>query len=142
MTFAVDKLVNSFLKNWNDGDLADLAESYQEDFTYQMPGSMSELSLHDYREWIRVMRTAYPDLKIEIANKVYADNQLALQWRFTGTNDGALRHSQATGKSVKIYGMTLLFLHNGKFSQGYWYYDVIDVYRQLDRIPSIYVSPA
>ena len=133
-------LVERFFSHWNEGAFDDIGKLYHEDFTFTMPGSERDLNLAEYREWMQVMRSAYPDLKVIPRDIVAEGDKVAFQWLFKGTNDGALRHSPATGAPVTLTGLTLLHLRGDKVSQAFWHYDVVTVYKQLGRVPSIFAT--
>ena len=135
-------LIERFLVHWNQGDYTDFSEIYHADFEFCMPGTASCLGIMEYEEWIDSMRGAYPDLQIVIYDELTTDNKIALQWQFTGTNEGKLRHSPAAHKRVALPGMTLFHLLDGQIWRGQWFYDVIAVYRQLGRTPSIFLDTA
>lgn len=133
-----EKFIAKFLDHWNLGTCYDFDEVYHRDFKFAMPGTSADLGLPEYEEWIEVMRTAYPDLNVSILEVVTEGDKIVLHWLFKGTNDGALRHSPASGRYVTLPGMTLFQLRDGKVAHARWYYDVIAVYKQLGRVPSFF----
>ena len=135
-------LIERFLVHWNQGDYTDFAKIYHSDFEFCMPGTAQYLGINEYEDWIDSMRRAYPDLKIDVYDELICDNKIALQWQFTGTNKGKLRHSPAAHKWVELPGMTLFHLQDGQIWRAQWFYDVIAVYRQLGRTPSIFLDTA
>lgn len=95
--------------------------------------SMSEtvVGQEGFMEWVLANRTAYPDFKVIINEIVAEGNMVCLQWTVTGTNTGPLWDRQPTGKPLKITGLTLARIFEGKIVEEWITYDVLDLNRQL-----------
>ena len=73
----------------------------------QVPGPQG------YREMFTQLRTAFPDLHLEVEHLTATDDDVAFAYTITGTQDGPLMDHAATGKTVKVRGMQI-----GRFADG------------------------
>jgi steroid delta-isomerase-like uncharacterized protein len=79
---------------------------------------------------------AFPDLKITI-DKVIAEGDLvAVRFVAEGTNTGSGNGLTATGKRVRIAGMTILRIVDGKIAEEWASFDQLDFLRQLGLMPA------
>ena len=75
-------------------------------------------------------RQAMPDMRITV-NQILADGDLvAVYWTASGTNTQAGMGFPATGKKIKIDGMTLFRFKAGKISEEWSVWDMLSVMRQ------------
>jgi steroid delta-isomerase-like uncharacterized protein len=81
-------------------------------------------------------RTAFPDLQL-VANDLFAtEDRAVLYWTFTGTHRGELNGIPATGKSVKLSGISMARIANGKFVEEVVATDLLGLMQQLGVIPA------
>lgn len=74
---------------------------------------------------------AFPDVQINVTNRVVHGNQLTVEWIATGTHSGHFSGLAATGRSFSIPGVTVVVREQGKIVRESIYYDVSEVQRQL-----------
>ncbi|MBA3783587.1 MAG: ester cyclase [Nocardioides sp.] len=67
-----------------------------------------------YRSFYTEMRTAFPDLHIEVEHLTAADDDVAFAHTVTGTHQGPLMGHDATGKAIKVRGMQISRFQDGK----------------------------
>jgi len=60
------------------------------------------------------MRTAFPDLKADLAVMVADEDSIAFAYTLSGTHKGPLMGIPATGKKVSIRGVQLSKFRDGK----------------------------
>jgi len=107
---------------FNSGKMDDLGKYIADNMVdhQMMPGQKPGLA--GMKEVMTGFRAAFPDLKFT-TNHITADsNMIWAQYTMTGTNTGPFMGMPATGKSVKIDGMDLIRLENGKCVE-HWGYD-------------------
>jgi steroid delta-isomerase-like uncharacterized protein len=79
---------------------------------------------------------AFPDLKITI-DKIIAEGDLvAVRFLAEGSNTGAANGLPATGKRVRIPGMTIFRMVDGKIVEEWASFDQLDFMRQLGLMPA------
>jgi steroid delta-isomerase-like uncharacterized protein len=79
---------------------------------------------------------AFPDLRLSI-DKIIAEGDLvAVRFIAEGTNTGSANGLPATGKKVRIPGMTIFRIVDGKIVEEWASFDQLDFMRQLGLMPS------
>ena len=71
---------------------------------------------------------AFPDLRVEMTNRVVHRNQVTVEWVATGTHTGDFPGFPASGRSFSIPGVTVVIRERGKIVRESLYYDM-DVVR-------------
>jgi len=84
-----------------------------------------------YRRFFAQMRTAFPDLHIEVEHLTAAENDVAFAYTLTGTHQGPLQGHGATGKSVKIRGLQISRFSGGKMVERWGSSDEMGMMTQL-----------
>ena len=81
---------------------------------------------------INVLFTAFPDLNLSVESIVATENMVFLNWNIIATNTGVFGDHEATGKKVKIRGMTKIDLNEeGKIIYEDVYYNELSMLQQL-----------
>jgi len=76
-------------------------------------------------------RTAFPDLHITVLDAFGSDERAVVRWQMTGTNTGLMYGAPATNKAVKVNGMSIVRVENGKIVEDWVSEDTIGMLRQL-----------
>ncbi|WP_248582849.1 ester cyclase [Nocardioides sp. InS609-2] len=84
-----------------------------------------------YRSFYTEMRTAFPDLHIEVEHLTAADDDLAFAYTVTGTHQGLLMGHDPTGKSIKVRGMQTSRFQDGKLVERWGSSDELGMLSQL-----------
>ena len=104
------------------------AESHAGDFIAH--GGDYDATLEEDIAAAKEERKALPDMKVTV-NQILAEHDLvAVYWTASGTNTGAGLGFPATGKKIKIGGMTLFRFKAGKISEEWSAWDMLSVMRQ------------
>jgi steroid delta-isomerase-like uncharacterized protein len=94
-------------------------------------GSTRDVGRAEDRESTQGWRQAFPDLRITI-DKIIAEGDLvAVRFIGEGTNTGASDRLPATGKRVRIPGMSIFRIVDGKIVEEWTSFDQLDFMRQL-----------
>ncbi|MGA7630871.1 MAG: ester cyclase [Terriglobales bacterium] len=75
-------------------------------------------------------RKALPDLKIRVLQIIAERDLVSVYWSASGTNTQAGMGIPATGRKIKIDGMTLLRFKDGKIHEEWSAWDMLSVLRQ------------
>lgn len=131
-----DKLSNNlnvFIDScWNDQQVSRLNGLVSKDFIrllngIKVAGNENELAAH-----MNVFFTGFPDLKIQYSDAHIEGNNIFMNWECTGSNTGVFGEMSATGKKVKIQGLShLYFTEEGKLYKEDVYYNELDLLQQL-----------
>lgn len=114
----VDKLADA----WNGRNIDALDAIFAPDFVRIVNNQPEANGVEGYKKAIADFRTAYPDLKLTLDNTLYAENGGATRWVLTGTNTGP-GQMPPTGKSVNIWGLSIVHITNGKVTKEIVAYD-------------------
>ncbi|MBE0550899.1 MAG: ester cyclase [Ignavibacterium sp.] len=122
----VDKLEDA----WNGRNIEALDAIFAPDFVRIVNNQPEANGVEGYKKAIVDFRTAYPDLKLTLDNTLYAENGGATRWVLTGTNTG-FGQMPPTGKSVNIWGLSIVQIVNGKVTKEIVAFDNQDLMEQL-----------
>ena len=121
----------AFGETVNSGDLGALDDLVSPDCVDHDPAPSQEPGAAGYRRFFGQMRTAFPDLHIEVEHLTAAENDVAFAYTLTGTHRGPLQGHGATGKSVKIRGLQISRFSGGKVVERWGSSDEMNMMTQL-----------
>ena len=84
-----------------------------------------------YRDMFTELRTAFPDLHVEVEHLTATDDDVAFAYTITGTNDGPFEGHPATGRSIKVRGMQIGRFQDGKLAERWGSSDQLGIMTQL-----------
>jgi steroid delta-isomerase-like uncharacterized protein len=115
------------------GHLDKYAESHAKDFVAH--GENQEYTLEQDIAAAKEERQALPDMKVKV-NQILAEQDLvAVYWTSSGSNTQAGMGFPATGKKIKIDGMTIFRFKAGKICEEWSVWDMLSVMRQAGLLP-------
>ena len=115
------------------GHLDKYAESHAKNFVAH--GENHEYTLEQDLAAAKEERKALPDMTVKV-NQILAEQDLvAVYWTSSGTNTQAGMGFPATGKKIKIDGMTLFRFKAGKICEEWSVWDMLSVMRQAGLLP-------
>ena len=129
---AIDKLVNEFHNKQNTAILGEfMADNY---VRYMNDVKVAE-NPKELTDGMNVFFTGFPDFHIKLLHKSpIFNNTRFVHWEMTGTNTGEFDGSPATGKKVKITGLSRIhFNGQGKIDEENVFYDQLSLMQQLGR---------
>ncbi len=89
-------------------------------------------NLNEQTANMNILLTGFPDMVLSFPNRLIKDNEVYVEWIFTGTHTSTFGELTATGKKVKINGIThLYFDENYKIYQEKLFYNELDLLQQL-----------
>lgn len=83
-----------------------------------------------------IMRTAFPDLKITIADMVAEGDKVAVRLTWSGTQDGEFMGMPPTGKSFSMNVMDIFRIEDGKIAEHWGVSDSMAMMTQLEMLPA------
>ena len=123
---------------WNEGDI-DAADEYFADdvVVHDVPNQTDYENLDEFKQWVRDVRTAFPDLTVETTSVIAGDEQIASQWVTSGTHKGQMTDLdiEPTNKTVTWEGVTVYTVKDEKVTEAWWYYDAAGMMAQLGVLP-------
>jgi steroid delta-isomerase-like uncharacterized protein len=110
------------------GHLDNYAESHAKDFVAH--GENHEYTLEEDMAAAKEERKALPDMTVRVNQMLAEQDLVAVYWTSSGTNTQAGMGFPATGKKIKIDGMTLFRFKAGKICEEWSVWDMLSVMRQ------------
>ena len=90
-----------------------------------------------FKENVSTYREAYSDARITVDDQIAEGDKVATRWTARGKHDGDLMGVASTGKQVKVSGLTLSRLANGKVIEEYTNWDTFGMMQQLGVVPEL-----
>ena len=97
------------------------------DRNYKKNNATGDFPVENYEAWFDSITTTYPDARVEILHMLAEGNEVALHWEFTGTS--SLKGTE--GRSIKVPGLSIFKIENGKIASDVFAYNDLDGHRQL-----------
>ncbi len=77
------------------------------------------------------MRTAFPDLKVEVEHLVADEENVAFAYTVTGTHKGDFMGVPATNKTIRARGVQISRFENGKITERWGSSDELGILKQI-----------
>jgi len=122
-----------FKEVWNEGRLQTIYDLMDENgiaVGQDQPG----VEIHGPRQFeafVNRIRGAFPDQKITLEDAFGVDDKVVIRWSGEMTHTGDHIGIPATNKKVRITGITIAQLENGKIVRGWDNWDQLSLMQQL-----------
>jgi steroid delta-isomerase-like uncharacterized protein len=93
------------------------------------------------RQFIRMFRTAFPDLRVTVIDQLCADNRVATRWKMEGTQSHRLMGIEASHRFMSINGIRIDRIERGKIAETWNQWDTMGMLRQLGALPALERKP-
>ena len=129
-------IVRRFIEESINQDCLDRAAQFVwEDVVEQVPLPGQGPGLEGLKDILRGMRSGFPDLHFVVEEQVAEDEKVVTRFLWTGTHQGIFLGVPATGKSVKVWGMVIDRLQDGRIKQTRILMDMLGLMMQLGVFP-------
>lgn len=119
----------------NRGDVEAAGESFSSDCVIHINGSPKpDIGLAEFKEMVRGLLAAFPGLRFTIEDQVVAGDRVVTRWTAEGVNTGSLGDVPPTGKRVRITGLVLDRVVDGKAAERWEQWDQVGMMQQLGLI--------
>ena len=125
---------NFFEDVLGQGRLEKYAESHAKDFVAHGPSR--DFTLEEDLAFARDERRALPDMTMTVNQMVAEGDRVAVYWTASGTNTQAGMGLPATGKKIKVSGITLFRFQDGKIREEWGVWDKLSAMSQAGLLPS------
>jgi len=119
-----------FLDGLNKRDLSLFDEVYAPDIHYHAPKIEID-NLKDLRNLSNGYFSAFHDTEVTINDLITKDDKVAIRFTFQGVHKEALQEIQPTGRKIKITGISIYRLGNGKIVEEWEEFDQFGMMQQL-----------
>lgn len=117
------------------GEIDSAAEFVWEDVVEQVPLPGQGPGLEGLKDIIRLMRTAFPDLNFSVQEQIAEGDKVASRFEWTGTHKGEFLGVPATGRPVRVWGMVIDRLEQGRIKDTRIIMDTLGLMTQLGVFP-------
>jgi steroid delta-isomerase-like uncharacterized protein len=136
MSQDVQRILDSVVALWNTGAPDIATRIYTDDCPRIDPNVPPDTRGGPaIARYVTEVRSAYPDFKLEVLDSIAEGDRLAVHWVVTGTHKGDFRGIAPTGKQIRITGMTLARVKDGKLAEDRVYFDRMTMFEQLGVVP-------
>jgi steroid delta-isomerase-like uncharacterized protein len=130
-------IVRSFVEDViNQGKFDTAAQYVWEDVVEQVPMPGQGPGLDGLKDVLRGMRAGFPDIVFSIEEQVTEGDKVVSRFEWTGTHEGAFLGIPATGRPVKVWGIVIDVLQDGRIKDTRIIMDIFGLMAQLGVIPS------
>src|ERR1700689_4636002 len=98
----------------NQGQIDSAVQFVWEDVVEQVPFPGQGPGLEGLKDVIRAMRAGFPDIVFSIHEQIAEDDKVASRFEWTGTQKGEFVGISATGHAVKVWGVVIDRLQDGR----------------------------
>jgi steroid delta-isomerase-like uncharacterized protein len=99
-------------------------------FPGQKPG------LAGFQEMMREARAAFPDLHWTVEEQLVDGERVLTRFEWTGTHDGPFLGVPPTGRRVRVWGMVIDRVVDGRITESRFLMDTMGLMAQLGAIPA------
>jgi steroid delta-isomerase-like uncharacterized protein len=116
----------------NQGQIESAARFVWEDVVEQVPFPGQGPGLEGLKDVLRGMRNAFPDLYFSVEEQICEDDRVLTRFEWSGTHRNDFLSVPATGRSVKVWGMVIDRLQDGRIKETRIIMDIFGLMMQLD----------
>ncbi|MFE3598810.1 flavin reductase [Streptomyces sp. NPDC059096] len=108
---------------WDQGEVDALDDLLSPSYVRRRGPAGTPQDREQFKESIRAVREAFPDLRTEIEDVVEEGDGLAVRWRSTGRHTGAFLGVPPTGRPVEVSGATFARFGGGAVTEEWVTFD-------------------
>jgi steroid delta-isomerase-like uncharacterized protein len=121
---------------WNEGNLEICDEIFAAHCSFHDPSFAVE-GVRGMKDQVSQLRTAQPDLHVDVQDVVVDRDMTAARFTMAGTARGEFRGLPATGKTYVMTGITMGKWEDDKIVEQWVNYDLLGALQQLGIIPEM-----
>ncbi len=131
------KIVRSFVDEViTRGKIDSAAQYVWEDVVEQVPLPGQGPGLDGLKDILRAMRAGFPDIVFSIEEQITEGEKVASRFEWRGTHNGEFLGIPATGRHVRVWGVVIDRLENGRIKDTRIIMDTFGLMTQLGALPS------
>ena len=116
----------------NRGDVSVAEKVFAADCVIHINGSPDRnLSVAGFKQMVAGLLAAFPDLQFTIEDQIVAGDKVATRWVAEGTNSAPFGNVPATGRRVRVDGLILDRVADGKVVERWEQWDQASMMQQL-----------
>lgn len=117
---------------WDKGNLDHLDDYVAEDYVEYNSASPEPIRGREgYKQNVEMVRGAFPDLSVTTEDLIAEGDKVVTRYTLTGTHQNPFMGIEPTGNEVKIEGISIGRLEDGRVVEGWTNIDVMGMMQQL-----------
>lgn len=130
-------IVRSFVDEViTNGNIEAAARYVWEDVVEQVPLPGQRPGLAGLKDVLRAMLSGFPDIVFSIQEQIAEHDKVASRFEWTGTHNGEFLAIPATGRPVRVWGIVIDRLVDGRIKDTRIIMDIFGLMAQLGVLPS------
>ena len=117
------------------GDFDSAARFVWEDVVEQVPLPGQGPGLEGLKDILRAMRSGFPDLHFAIVEQISEGDKVVSRFEWTGTHQGPFLGVPATGRTVRVWGIVIDRLEEGRIRDTRIIMDTLGLMMQMGVFP-------
>ena len=116
------------------GKIDAAAQFVWEDVVEQVPLPGQGPGLEGLKDILRYMRSGFPDIDFSVKEQISEGDKVASRFEWTGTHQGEFMGVPATGKPVRVWGIVIDRLEDGRIKDTRIIMDTLGLMMQLGAV--------
>jgi steroid delta-isomerase-like uncharacterized protein len=119
-----------------NGNIESTDKYFWDDVIEQVPLPGQGPGIEGLKDILRAMRVGFPDIVFSILEQIAEGDKVASRFEWTGTHKGEFLGIPATGRPVKVWGIVIDRLEDGRIRDTRIIMDTLGLMIQLGALPS------
>lgn len=115
---------------WNQQNIAAAEQMFAPDYVMNTPDQRLT-GLAAFKEFHKTYCSAFPDQRFTIEDLIAEGDRIVTRWTVEGTHKGDLLGTPASGKRVRVNGITISRIQNGKVVEEHAIWDALGLAQQI-----------
>ena len=119
----------------NGGDLNAIDEIMAPNYVGHVPG-FPDADREGDKQLIGMLRTAFPDLRVQIEDQIAVGDRVVHRLRAEGTHLGEFQGIPPTGNRVTVTGVNINRFVDGRVAEAWGFLDMLGLLQQVGAVPA------
>ena len=129
--------MEQYLDAWNSHDGSRVAAFFAEDGTYENVMGTAHKGQDAVKAYVEMNHQSSSDFRMSLLNTVASDHQYAVEWEYSGTNDGEIPGFPASKRPFRLQGVSIGELDaEGKIKRSRDYWNLAEYMTQVGLLPA------
>jgi len=103
-------------------------------------GNKDLVGIENYKNFVKIYRNAFPDICYTVNDLIAENDKVVERWTAQGTHMGELLGIPPTNKKLKVTGIDIVRIKDGKMVERWAEYDLHGMMEQLGVIKSFNIQ--
>jgi steroid delta-isomerase-like uncharacterized protein len=128
-------LVRHFYDAVGAGNLSVIDELVADDFVDREEFPGLEPNKEGVKQFFAMLRSAFPDLRMEVREMLADDDLVSVRVIATGTHEGDFMGMSSSGRRIEVQVFDILRIRNGQVTEHWGLMDAMTMMQQLGGMP-------